>query len=258
MGLRESEAAVERFRRACERDERVVAAFLGGSLASGRADEYSDLDLYVIVREDACAELVERRHDFVAAWGDPVFTDVTSNFEGLGFDMVHFVMSDGTNGELAVGHPGNFQSTHGGPYRVLVDETGLLEGVEFPMLSRSPEERRSGVERALSWFWLHTIGLAKALGRDRLWVAQWQLNRLRGSLWDLLAAAQLSVEEASLHEHALSRTFVPLERAELLRAARLLVQTYRALAPTAPARHDLTVPEPLPRLAGAKLPAQVD
>jgi predicted nucleotidyltransferase len=31
---------------------RVVAAFLGGSRVAGTVDEYSDLDLYLIVRDE--------------------------------------------------------------------------------------------------------------------------------------------------------------------------------------------------------------
>ena len=40
---------LDRFVAACRADERVVAAFLSGSYAGGAADEYSDLDLGVII-----------------------------------------------------------------------------------------------------------------------------------------------------------------------------------------------------------------
>jgi len=40
--------AVERFQAASQADPRIVAAFVGGSLATSTADEYSDLDLYLI------------------------------------------------------------------------------------------------------------------------------------------------------------------------------------------------------------------
>ena len=40
---------LDRFVGACREDTRVVGAFLGGSHAAGTADEYSDLDLYLIV-----------------------------------------------------------------------------------------------------------------------------------------------------------------------------------------------------------------
>jgi hypothetical protein len=253
--LRASWAVVERFREACERDARVLAAFLGGSLAAERGDAHSDLDLYVVAREEACDELVERREEFVNAWGDPVFVDVTPDFEGLGFDMLHFVLTDGVHGEVAIAHPGNFQSAHGGEHRVLVDKAGVLAGVEFPRLAKTPEERREAGRRALAWFWLHAIGLAKALARERLWVAHWQLDRLRGCIWPLLAAAELPSDEARAHERALAGSLVGFDRDEILGAARRLIETYRALAPPAAAHYGVEVPEALARVAAAKLRA---
>ena len=40
----------DRFVAACNEDDRIVAAFLGGSYANGMADQYSDLDLYFVIR----------------------------------------------------------------------------------------------------------------------------------------------------------------------------------------------------------------
>ena len=45
-------ATINSFVRACQSDVRVVAAFLGGSHVAGTDDEYSDLDLYLIVRDE--------------------------------------------------------------------------------------------------------------------------------------------------------------------------------------------------------------
>lgn len=42
------DALIARFVEACGTDDRIVAAFLGGSLASDRADGFSDVDLCVI------------------------------------------------------------------------------------------------------------------------------------------------------------------------------------------------------------------
>ena len=66
--------------------------------------------------------------------GEPELKRDFPNFEGLGFDLVHFELADGVTGEVAFGHTGNFMAMHGGPYEVLADRTGLLEDVTFPML----------------------------------------------------------------------------------------------------------------------------
>jgi hypothetical protein len=248
-------AVVERFQAACARDPRVVAAFLGGSLAAANADEHSDLDLYVVAREEDCAALVEARVEFVAGFGEPAFVGVTRDFEGLGFDMLHFVLASGACGEVAITHAGSFRSSHGGPHRVLVDKAGVLSGVEFPRASRTPEQARAATERALSWFWLHLIGLQKALARERPWVAHHQLERLRSCLLEILAAAALPAADARAHERALAQSVVGLEPDAALRAGRRLVEIYGAVAPRAAARLGATVPHALARVAEGKFRA---
>jgi predicted nucleotidyltransferase len=127
-------AAIARFGAACERDPLVVAAFLGGSFATGRANEESDIDVYVVSREDEYLRLWARRLAFVEAMGEPERVVEMPNFEGLGFDMVHFELGGGVTGEVAYGHTANFMQMHGGPYEILVDRIGLLDGVTFPLL----------------------------------------------------------------------------------------------------------------------------
>jgi hypothetical protein len=46
-------------------------------------------------------------------------------------------MADGVHGEVAYGTTANFLSLHGGPHEVLLDKTGLLDGVIFPVLLRA-------------------------------------------------------------------------------------------------------------------------
>src|SRR5438067_2089419 len=80
------QTVLQRFVAACESDTRVVAAFLGGSFATGKADEQSDLDIYIITTDEAyddffagrlaysydeqprrkCVNLAHLAHDFTA------------------------------------------------------------------------------------------------------------------------------------------------------------------------------------------------
>jgi predicted nucleotidyltransferase len=127
-------AAVERFRRACENHPLVVAAWLGGSYASGTARPDSDIDLYLVTRPEDYGSFVAARHDFLSSWGTPTETEDVWDFEGLGFDMTTFTMNDGVYGEVAYGTTANFLTLHGGPHEVLVDTMGILEGATFPLL----------------------------------------------------------------------------------------------------------------------------
>lgn len=134
MTQRDFVAAIERFRHCCQDHPLVVAAFLGGSYAAGSAQESSDVDLYLVTREEDYAAFVAERERFIFSWGRPTWSEDVWDFEGLGFDMIRFKMDDGVWGELALGHTGNFMRLHGGPHRTLVDKIGLLEGVSFPLL----------------------------------------------------------------------------------------------------------------------------
>jgi predicted nucleotidyltransferase len=130
---------LERFVAACREDTRVVAAFLGGSHAAGTADEYSDLDLYLIVGDQNYDAFFAERRAFLGRLGAPVFFE---DFSDFGFDMIVFVFSDGVEGELALGRASGFDHIHGGPFEVLVDKEGILEGRVFPLLQSTQAEQR--------------------------------------------------------------------------------------------------------------------
>ena len=85
--------------------------------------------------------------------GTAGFLADTLNFERLGFNLVHFVLDNGVNGELVLGHTGNFRVLHGGTHKVLVDKIGLLDSVDFRLWAVW-SERRQRAEHALQWFWL--------------------------------------------------------------------------------------------------------
>jgi predicted nucleotidyltransferase len=114
-------------------DDRVLAAFLGGSLAKGTDDAFSDLDLYVVAHPETYDALVSDHAGLLPAMGTPLYHHVTADFEGLGFLMVHFALEGGVSGEIAICHPRSMMRTHGGPYQVLHDPERILAGVVFPL-----------------------------------------------------------------------------------------------------------------------------
>ena len=123
---------------------RVVAAFLGGSHVAGTDDEYSDLDLYLVVGDEDYDAFFAERRAFLGHIGEPVFLE---DFSGFGFDMVVFIFSGGVEGELALGRVSGFNHIHEGSFEVLVDKEGILEGQVFPSHEPTEEEQR----RTLRW-----------------------------------------------------------------------------------------------------------
>lgn len=182
-------ATVERFAAACRADPLVLAAFLGGSYAGGSADAYSDLDLYVVTRPQDHAALCARREEFVRSWSVPLFLDTTVDFEGLGFDMVHFVLATGEYGEVALGHLGVLAQMHGGAFETLVDEESVLTGVTFPLVEPTVEERQEACRRALTWFWYEALAVAARIARHRPAAAASGLHRLHGRCLALVEAS---------------------------------------------------------------------
>ena len=182
--------ALIHFHEACQRDEFVIAAFVGGSIAAKTADDVSDVDLYAVTLQPDYERFFARRQAFMRTWARPLLLVDTLNFEGLGFDMLHFVLDDGVYGELALGHAGNFRVMHGGPHQVLVDKTGLLNGVTFAKYVASPSELQQQAQRALDWFWLDYVQFRKQLHRGHSVAAANLLARLRTHCASLLALAR--------------------------------------------------------------------
>ena len=108
---------VDRFIAACQADERIVAAFLGGSYAEDKADKYSDLDLYFITTNQSYETFLAEREIFIRLLGKPLF------LEDFGAPHGYFVLfSNGTDCEIWFGRESKFHDIHGGPYRVLLDK----------------------------------------------------------------------------------------------------------------------------------------
>ena len=84
----------------------MVGLVVGGSLAHGAADFYSDVDLYMVVQDEAFVEIFAERDTMVEAVGSPLFgfavdpapggsTDHIVVYEGpLKFDFMYLKASD--------------------------------------------------------------------------------------------------------------------------------------------------------------------
>ena len=258
----EQHAVLQRFVAACEQDERVVAAFLGGSLAAGSADEWSDLDIYLITTDQAYDDFLHGREAFIRRLGQPVFLE--------DFDLPHtlfFVFADGTEGELGCGCESRFLDMHEGPYKVLLDKKGILAGVEFNGYQPSQHEQVETLRRQVYWFWHDLSHFLTAMGRGQLWWAQGQLEvlrrccvslaRLRQDLADADAVEDpyFKVEKAiPVSDLApLQATFCPMEPGAMLQSALAIVAFYQELAPLLAERYGVSYPADLERVVLTRL-----
>ena len=248
-----------RFVAACGSDDRVLGAFVSGSRATGKADEYSDLDLCLIARDDARDQLWAERAAFIQQLGEPLLLE---DFDGT--DTAYFILADGTEAELAFAREGHVHEVHRGPYRTLLDKTGVLAGSAFQETGPSGPDQVETLRRQIYWFWHDLSHFIAAVGRGQLWWGSGQIEALRRYCVDLARLREDFTEGPEGYDKlddavpgarlsALRPTFVPMERSAMLGAADAIVEFYRQLAPEMAEAHGLTYPIELDRLMRDRL-----
>jgi predicted nucleotidyltransferase len=244
---------IQAFTDACAGDERVVAAFLGGSLAAGSDDDRSDLDLYVLILSEKYTEFFAARRNFFERWGNPVFLE---DFNDFGFDMLVFILSNGVEGELSMAKDEDFLHIHGGRYKVLVDKKELLENTEFPLQGPAQEDQVETLQKNFVWFWRDLSLFCTALARGQKWTAYGYLESMRlrcvilarldrdFTTWaDGYEKLEGAAEEYSLE--SLENSFSTLDRESMIQAANYLIDFYRSIVPKIAQENDLEYPESL-------------
>ena len=69
------EEAVETLVASLKQDDLVQAIFLKGSMGRNEHDDYSDIDLYCLVDEEALAEFLPRRLNHIRAYKELLYFD---------------------------------------------------------------------------------------------------------------------------------------------------------------------------------------
>jgi predicted nucleotidyltransferase len=256
------QAFIERFVAACQADERVVAAFLGGSYAKGTADAYSDLDLSVITTDAAYEDFVAGREAFLRQMGELVFLE--------DFDLqsiVFFIFADDTEAELWFGGESRLDHLHSGPYRVLLDKKGILAEAVFSEEEPAHAEQIETLRRQIYWFWHELSHFTTAMARGQLWWAHGQLEALRHCCLNLArlrhnfsdaevgSEAYFKIEKALPVEQLapLQATYCPLEQSAMLQSAQAIVGFYQELAVSLAHAHGIPYPAGLERVIRSRL-----
>jgi predicted nucleotidyltransferase len=256
------QATLERFTAVCQRDERIMAAFLGGSYARNTADAYSDLDLYLVTTDEAFKDFYIQRHDFMQRLGEPVFIEEFDNP-----NLVFYILADGTEGELGIGHQSAFSGIHSGPYEILVDKQEILAGLVFPDYKPDFTEQTEKLRRLIYGFWHDLSHFITAIGRKQLWWAQGQVEALRRCCTNL-ARLRSNFDDTGVGEEAyfkiekempvemlsdLRATFCRMDEREILEAGFILVRYYKQQAVPLTKTHGIIYPKELERVMVRRL-----
>jgi predicted nucleotidyltransferase len=153
-------------------DDRVVGMILGGSLAHGTADFYSDVDLYIVARDESFEAVFDERDVAAEALGSHLFRfavdpitrgsqDYYVAYRGpIKFDFMYYRESEVVPGPKWIGCP------------ALKDTTGLVNDV----LTRSRDLPPPPTQEVL----LHL--------NQKFWTWCWYVfgKIMRGELWEAL------------------------------------------------------------------------
>ena len=248
----------------CESDERVVAAFIGGSYATGQVDADSDLDLYLITTDGKFEDFLAGREAFVHLLGEPLFLEDFGEPYSL-----FYIFSNGTEGELWIGRESQFNHIHSGPYRILLDKKGVLTKVVFASPISDQVGQMETLRQQIHWFWHELSHFISAMGRGQLFWAYGQLEAMRLLCLNLTRLTQnfadtqvgdepyFKVEQALPGDQltSLKATYCPMERKAMYQAVLVILSFYRELARPLARRHGLTYPAELDRLMVEQLEA---
>ena len=251
------QAVLDKFVKACQSDDRIVAALLVGSYVKGKADEHSDLDLYLITTDEAHDDFVSKRESFVRLLGEPLFME---DFDLPG--IVFLIFPDGSEVEISYVRESQARKILSEPYRVLLDKKNITASAVPSEREADQESQRKKLRRLIYWFWHELSHFISAMGRGHLWWAHGQLSalrlycmnlaRLRNNFSDTEVGEEgyFKIENALPIEQlsSLQATFPPMEQSAMLQAALVIVNFYKELAPLLAQAHRIPYPDGLDRV----------
>ena len=247
---------LDRFLTACRADERIVAAFLIGSHAKGRADEHSDLDLYAVTTDEAFDDFASTREAFVRLLGEPAF------MEDFGIPNILFlIFPNGSEVELYYARESDVNQIFESQYKVLLDKKAINAQIALQPRQFDQANQREKLRHLIQTFWHDFSHFATAMARNQLWWAHGQLDALRAICVGLARLrnnfADLEVEEEvyfklenAMPVDELSRlkdTFCPMEKRAMLESAFVIADFYRDMAVPLAQMYGMTYPAALER-----------
>ncbi len=151
-------------------DERIVAAWLYGSLGRDDADEWSDIDLWLVVADDHLAAIAGSRSMYVAHLGEPLLiVDAPQNAPpGGAFLSVVYPGQGGPQHVDWTWQPQSFARLPSG-IRLLFDRAGIPP---VPLTATDTAEGRlQEARKQVAFFWMMVPIVAKSIVRRRPWEA---------------------------------------------------------------------------------------
>jgi predicted nucleotidyltransferase len=181
---------IQSLTQALRADERISAAWLFGSIGRREEDALSDIDLWVVVKDADCADMIANRQEFVSLIGAPIHTlEAPQNAPQNGACLL--ALYDTEIGLIHIDWYWEPESQARVPrdVRLLFDRAELSYSALPPLQSvlepDTPESRREAAEQNARFFWAMVPIAAKYIGRRQVWGALGMMQMLRGTMLHL-------------------------------------------------------------------------
>jgi predicted nucleotidyltransferase len=167
----ERQARLQRIRSTLVADERVGAAWLWGSFGRREADELSDLDLWIVMRDAESDAVIKERHAFVARIEPPL---ITVEAPGIWPDRGAYLLTLYA-GDTAP-HQVDWYWQAAAAARVPPAAEMLVERLKLPRTEQDPafpgapeapaQSPRQTIAHAVNYFWAMVPIVAKYVARS--------------------------------------------------------------------------------------------
>ena len=156
----------------------VEAVGIGGSYAAGTADKDSDIDIFILVKDEQISDAIHNFPAFAATIDEILLQKGATWIERYGY-VFSFLFTNIGNCQFMVNDSGTLDnSPPRGRTRIIYDSTGFFTGFTKKMVN-STWDYSSIFGQAVNKFWLRVLSTVRAIRRGQLWLAHSYLTDLR-------------------------------------------------------------------------------
>ena len=236
---REHEALLQLAQTVLQADQRVVAAWLFGSVGCRTADVFSDLDIWVIVKDEYIETVSSERQSYAAQLDRPVLLLESPGNAPTGGAYL-MALYPGRAGMHQVDWYWQQQSDASLPRHtvLLFDRAGIPQdsrqeqldppGTPTPL---TQQERAQHATQLSTFFWAMSNIAVKSVLRHQAWMAVGHLERLRGLVDGIKRMLGLNTVQEG-HEEWRTALLPPVHRVEQMAMLRAIAQEMEHLTST--------------------------